>query len=146
MPKVALMTGSDGRAAVHRGIAGFAADVEDRNRARAAAVGALRRPCRGCRLDERVGGQRSSPPGRRETRSDDHQHPGLGVPAFHHAAASELPGPLLLFSNKQAIWATGRARVRTSLALAMQKVVGSSPIIRSQNPRKSGVFVFWEAT
>jgi L-fucose isomerase-like protein len=73
----------------------------------------------------------------------------IPVWAFQHftmRAASELPGPLLLFSNKQAIWANGRARVRTSLALAMQKVVGSSPIIRSQNPRKSGVFVFWEAT
>jgi hypothetical protein len=28
------------------------------------------------------------------------------------------------------------------LAFAMQKVVGSSPIIRFQNPRKSGVLLF----
>jgi hypothetical protein len=31
---------------------------------------------------------------------------------------------------------------RTHDPLAMQKVVGSSPIIRSQNPSKTGVFVF----
>ena len=34
--------------------------------------------------------------------------------------------------------ANGRER---SLAFAMQKVEGSSPFIRSQNPRKAGVFV-----
>ncbi|MGZ8741179.1 MAG: hypothetical protein ACXWZ8_11340, partial [Gaiellaceae bacterium] len=31
-------------------------------------------------------------------------------------------------------------RARTLRTLAMQKVVGSNPIIRSYNPRKSGVF------
>jgi hypothetical protein len=35
---------------------------------------------------------------------------------------------------KHAVWAHGRERVRTSLALAMQKVVGSSPIIRFKEP------------
>jgi L-fucose isomerase-like protein len=146
MPKVALMTVSDGRAAVHRGIAGFAADVEDRNRARAAALGALRRPCEDVVWTSELAVNEAR---RLAAARPDLTIINIPVWAFQHftmRAASELPGPLLLFSNKQAIWANGRARVRTSLALAMQKVVGSSPIIRSQNPRKSGVFVFWEAT
>jgi L-fucose isomerase len=103
MPNVALMTVSDGRAAVHRGIAGFAADVEHR------IAHALQQSGHYVVRAEDV--VWTSELAVNEARRLAAARPDLttinirvwAFPHFTMRAASELPGPLLLFSNKQAI-------------------------------------------
>jgi len=47
-------------------------------------------------------------------------------------------------TRKSGLSANGRERARTLLPFAMQKVVGSSPIIRSESACKYAIFVVAE--
>jgi L-fucose isomerase len=99
MPKVGLLTVSDGRISVHEGVSAFAAAVEDR--IAAALLGAGHTVVRAENLvwtnDAAV----------KEARRIADARPALTVinipvwafPHFTMRAARELPGPLLLFSN-----------------------------------------------
>ncbi len=99
MPTVGLLTVSDGRPAVHRTIAGFAAGVEDRIAAHLQAAGHT--VVRGTAIIS------SNELAVSEARRLADNRPDLTIvnipvwafPHFTARAAREIPGPLLLFSN-----------------------------------------------
>jgi L-fucose/D-arabinose isomerase len=99
MPKVGLLTVSDGRASVHRDVSPFAAAVEDRIAAALAGAGHTL-----VRAESLVWTNEVAV---REARRIADARPALTVinipvwafPHFTMRAARELPGPLLLFSN-----------------------------------------------
>jgi L-fucose/D-arabinose isomerase len=99
MPKVGLLTVSDGRASVHRDVSAFATAVEDRIAAALAGAGHTRVRAESLVCTNEVAVT--------EARRIADARPALTVinipvwafPHFTMRAARELPGPLLLFSN-----------------------------------------------